>query len=119
MNTINLKAILRDFEGEAFQTEDKDGTKRPMTVKDALLGAIRTPLRTDENLDFQAKYEIGLAGSCIVKGLPLTAEQISMLKERCAKIFSPALVFDLVSHIDPAQAEQTPAKASPAPRKKR
>lgn len=85
---LNLDQTLTGFDGAPL----KDGDKT-LDLKGAALIALKTVAPGDEHLAPLAKYDLGVIGAAIAKGLDLTTEQVASLKDRIGKVFlSPELV---------------------------
>ena len=79
------------YEDEA--KEHPKVTEHAMTLKDALIGALMTPMKGDESMDAAEKTTLFSLAVDIKKGsTELTAEEIVLIKGRIAKRYPPLVV---------------------------
>ena len=98
MLKFDFNQSLTGFEGQAI--EDAGTPDKPInppiafTLRKALLTVCRAPVAGDDHLPVHAKFEIGVLGQAVAKGLELTAEQVDTLTKRAEKVFvSPEVVW--------------------------
>ena len=103
---IDYTQKLVGFDGEPFKLEDGG---KDLTIKDAILAACRAQVPGDDQLSPMDKFAIGEIGHLVSKDMDLTTEQVAKVKDRCGKIFTPALIYDLFTKIE---ATGKPAKAA-------
>lgn len=109
---IDYTTIIRDFGGVPIKEEKSE---KPVTVKDVILMACRSAIRTDQDLSPMDKFSIGEIGHLAHKGLDLTTEQVSQIKNRVGSMFDPLTVWAFFKAIEdqPSTPEaQVPPAAS-------
>jgi len=91
---IDTSTILRALDGSALPFKATNGDARDMTLKDALIEACMGILKGDDSQTGAQKLELFNLAQTIFKSHPqpdLTAEDISVLKDRVGKAY-PALI---------------------------
>ena len=97
---INYDLVLTAPDGESF----KDEKGKDLTVRQAIVTACSLALPGDEALSMVEKFGVGECAMLAHKGLDLTTEQVSKVKERSAKGFqSPFLVYLLHTALESVQ----------------
>lgn len=97
---LNYDLVLTSPEGESY----KDEKGKDLTLRQAIVTACSFALPGDENLSMVEKFSIGECAMLAFKGLDLTAEQITKVKERSAKGFqSPLLVYIMHTALESVQ----------------
>lgn len=87
---INFNLPLTQYDGSPYQINDQ-----PLTLLKAVQVCLNSTLETDRTLTPTQMYELGQIGSLAQTDTPLTSEQISKLKERVSKVWSPALTYQI------------------------
>ena len=95
---LNYDYQLVNFEGGTFPFDHKNEEGKmvagAMTLKDAIMTACKGALREDENMPWTEKLALGEIGQAVSKGLDLTTDQVSKIKERCIRMFAtPELAY--------------------------
>lgn len=87
---LDYASCMTTLEGMTIKDERGNG----LTVKDLITMTCSANLPDDEKLDMVAKFKIGEIAAVVHKGLDLTSEQISTIKERSAKVLNnPVMVY--------------------------
>jgi hypothetical protein len=105
----DFSAVLNNLEGEPF----KDDKGAELTLKKISVDAIGMPLKEDEQLSGEAKFKLYDLASRIVtftkaaQPTELSAEEISTLKARIAKVYGilavgPAFKLLDADYVEPA-----------------
>lgn len=96
-----------------------DQFQREMTLASASLEACSNPLPGDESLTPAEKLEIGKIGLCVSRNLPITSEQLAILKNRLAAGFvNPVLVAILHETVEGAIVAPAPKPLAKAKARK-
>jgi hypothetical protein len=92
---VNVDLEIKDFDGSVI----KDG-EIPLTVKDSILVALKSHLKTDnEHTD---RFELFQIGHKVNKGgtLELTAEEITLIKKRINECFTAVIVGNVFNALE-------------------
>ena len=101
---INYKQPLLDFDGKPLRSM-VDGEPKEMTIKSAFLSCLSVALPGDESIPPLEKVKLGQCGVAIQKGIDLTTEDVSKLKERVCRMYaSPVVAWSLNVAIEEAPA---------------
>lgn len=101
MIKINLLTVIRDIDGSPLLHETKDKTQRESMLKDFVLRALAEP--DPKEVDLETKLRIGrLMQDIFAKDeIELKSEEVSLIKEKTAKIFTPIVVVQVCDLVDP------------------
>ena len=102
---IKVTAILTDWDGEELTYQKTDGEQPiPLTLREVCKNALRTSL-PGEQMGWAEKCDLWALGARIHDNDEpnLTAEEISMLKERIGKIYTPVVVGPAIIMLDPTK----------------
>jgi len=97
---MNLNTEITDFDGNSFP--DKP------TIKSAVMGSLINVLRGDETLAAEQKVKMFELAMRIhgAEQIELTAEDVSLIKERVGKAYPPMVVGRVFQAIDPASVKK-------------
>ena len=91
---IHFDAQLKDLDGTTFKVRDKkDGPERELTLKDAALQALCSPLDEDRGMDGKVSFERLELARRINKGgeVELNPVEAAMIQNRLPKVY-PILI---------------------------
>lgn len=99
---INFSAILTSFDGKPIHNSD---TMQPLTLREACVTALMTDISgrsgEPEMRSGVQKWEAGKLASRLAGELSLTAEEITLLKERVGLLWSASVVLAAWPLLDP------------------
>lgn len=102
---INFNQTLKGFDGKVIQTGGDAKSSRPMTLGDAAIVALETPIEDDRKDTGDEKFKRDMLARKIYLDAPsvvLTVEETALIKERIGKIYGPIVVGATWPLIDPA-----------------
>ena len=102
---IDLTQVIKDLEGKPLaDSSDKDGKPIPITLGDAIVKALEANLPEDANAAGLAKFERDALALRVYKhnSVTLTADEVTMIKERVGRYGSTRLVGVVWRMLDPS-----------------
>jgi len=88
---VNVNQPLKTMDGQVMKDNDGQGNAIDATVKLALVNAVLSPVQNEKGVDKVLKFELAKR---IYKAdeVDLTAEEISLIKERVGEVFPAVIV---------------------------
>ena len=104
MTKLDYAQVLYKADGTTPHTDDFG---QPLTVGAAIVKACSVPAPGDDQLGPMGKFAIGEIGFLVQKGLDITKEQVTKVKERGLLVFVlPDLVYVFSNTLDAAIADK-------------
>jgi hypothetical protein len=92
---LNFKQVLIQQNHQPYRLNDTD-----LTLGAAIRISVDQSLASDAALTPSEMYELGHIGALTESSDSLTAEQIGKIKDRLAKVFTAALVYQLFNALE-------------------
>jgi hypothetical protein len=88
---VNVNQVLKTLDGQTMKDNDGKGNAIDATVKMAIVNAVLSPVERESGIDKVKKFNLAqkIYGS---DEIDLTAEEISLIKERVGDTFAPIIV---------------------------
>jgi hypothetical protein len=86
---VNIPILTMD--GEQMKDDDGQGNTVDATVKLAIVNAVLSPVQNEKGVEKVKKYELAKKVYASDE-VDLTAEEISLIKERVGDVFAPIVV---------------------------
>lgn len=104
---VDFTKELRGFDGKPIMNGDPKSPE-PMTLGDAAVTALDTPIDTDRGEAGDAKFKRDELARKIYhqKSVVLTVEEMATIKERIGKYWGPVVVGAAWPLLDPAQKKE-------------
>lgn len=104
---LDLHATITDLDGKPILEGDEPGAK-PASLGSLLMRSLLVPMRGDETMDGAEKVRLAMLAHRMhgVKSIELTAEEVTLLKDRTGKTYLlPLVVMRIWQAIDPASVK--------------
>jgi len=88
---IKTDVVLKNLDGQVMKDNDGKGNAVDATLKMAIVNAVLAPVQNEKGTDKIKKYELAMKVHKN-KEVDLTAEDISLIKERVGELFPPLIV---------------------------
>jgi len=88
---IKVNQKLKNLDGSVLKDSDGQGGAVDATLKDALVNAVLAPADKESGIDKVRKYELAKLIFSAKTAVELTAEDVTLLKERVGSVY-PALI---------------------------
>ena len=92
---INFDQPLMQYDGQPYLMNGE-----PLTLTKAVWTALNTSLESDHLLTPNQMYELGQIGQTAQSDGSVTTNQIGQIKDRLAKVFVPALVYQMFNMLE-------------------
>ena len=92
---INFNLPLIQYDGQPYLMNGE-----PLTLCKAIQTALNTSLESDHALTPTQMYELGQIGQTAQNDGSVTTNQIDQIKDRLAKVFVPALVYQMFNMLE-------------------
>ena len=92
---INFDQPLMQYDGQPYLMNGE-----PLTLTKAVWTALNTSLESDHLLTPNQMYELGLIGHTIQGDGVVNTYQVGQIKDRLAKVFVPALVYQMFNMLE-------------------
>jgi hypothetical protein len=92
---INFNLPLKQYDGEPYLMNGE-----PLTLCKAIQTALITSLESDRALTPTQMYDLGQIGQIAQNDGSVTTNQIGQIKDRLAKVFVPALVYQMFNLLE-------------------
>ena len=101
---INIDVVLKSPKGEILKFQDESGSTQDLTLKECMFRALLNyhPDK-DKNLSSSEKFKLGKIADHVYKSVTeteLTAEEVSLIKERINLAYAQSVVFAAYNAIE-------------------